>query len=250
MLECGDSSGGAFLVGTVQLIATALILFVYPPVETTLYTYTPSLVNQTLSGKGHEHGTTVHLALPCMTASLLTALFASMTTQGAQAGLISEANQYGTESPQDLGPWDVTFWATACITHAVAVAAITSPGGIFAFSLSLCLLMHALYGLCAPPPQAQNSYERARPIGLHFGVVEYLAGMIVAFNQVPTQYPNRYIVLGIMGMFDYFLCVGHTWDRAPTTLTIANCRLCYVAAVTLASVSMYGAWHDSLLFAH
>ena len=245
-----ESWGLVYLAGTIQLFTTCAIVFLYPPLEATLYVYTPHLSNSTLSGNGSEHITSVHLATPCLLASLMVTVFTSVTSQGVQQGQITDSTQYTQEALSETGPWEAMFWGTVGVTHAVLFAATVTPGDLFAFVLCTCLTVHALYGICAPSASGGGAYDHTRPISMNFGVVEYLAGIVIAFNQVPEKYPNRYPVLFLLGIIDYFLCVGHTWDRSPTMQTIANCRLCYCGTMALGLIAMYCAWHNPLLLVH
>jgi uncharacterized membrane protein len=43
-------------------------------------------------------------------------------------------------------------------------------------------------------------------------------------------------------VLDYFLGVGHTWDRQATIETVTNCRLFYVCCVSFGVAALYAAW--------
>jgi hypothetical protein len=70
---------------------------------------------------------------------------------------------------------------------------------------------------------------------------------MVAAYAVPPTAPSRFSVLFALVVLDYFLGVGHTWDRQATLETIANCRLFYVCGGTLCTAALYAAWQDRLL---
>ena len=250
MGECGEPYALLSLVGTVQLVVSGVVLLWYPAVHAELYVYTPSMVNHTLSGAGVESSTSVSLVLPCLVTSVTIAAFTSVTARAVQSGTISESSQYSPEGVGEAGPWNVMFWFMLCITHAVVFAATTAPGDAFAFALCVCVCVHALRTICDMATAREGMQGYAAAMAANFGFMEYAVGMAVAIHQVPARYPNRYLVLFVLGAFDYFLCVGHTWDRAPTMQTIANCRLFYACGTGLALVALYGAWHDPLLLAH
>jgi hypothetical protein len=46
-------------------------------------------------------------------------------------------------------------------------------------------------------------------------------------------------------VLDYFLGVGHTYDRQATIDTVANCRLFYICACSLAIACFYGMYNFS-----
>ena len=242
-----EAYGWAHLAAVLQLVGTCVSVFAYPPLEAAFYMCTPHVANGTLMVTGAEHVTTTRLGIPCLLASFVVTVFVSMTGQAIQHGSITESTPYTTDGVREAGPWNPTFWGATCTSHAVVLAAVLSPGDVFAFALCLYMSMHALYNVCAPLPSTDSTYGHGRTVTLNFGVVGYILGMLIAFNQIPIQYPNRYPVLLVLGMLDYFLCVGHTWDQSPTMQTITNCRLCYCAAMSLGIISMYCAWHDSLL---
>ena len=62
---------------------------------------------------------------------------------------------------------------------------------------------------------------------------------MIAGVQIHDANTNRLGVLFCMLMLDYFLGVGHTWDRNATLGTITNCRLFYVCAASLCMIGLY-----------
>ena len=56
-------------------------------------------------------------------------------------------------------------------------------------------------------------------------------------------------VLTLMVVLDYFMGVGHTYDRQATIDTVSNCRLFYICAGTVGTALLYavsGSGHPPL----
>jgi hypothetical protein len=52
-----------------------------------------------------------------------------------------------------------------------------------------------------------------------------------------------------MVVLDYFLGIGHVWERSPDMETVANCRLFWACSAGLCLAALYGAWREDLLTA-
>jgi hypothetical protein len=60
----------------------------------------------------------------------------------------------------------------------------------------------------------------------------------MAYQMTETR-PNGPTVVMLVVVLDYFLGVGHCYDRQATLDTAANCRLFYVVAVSVALAALY-----------
>lgn len=236
------SYGGVYIFGVVQLLIISACIFCYPAATVQTFVYTPRVVNGTLA---HEHGRQ-HLFLfgldfPCVLVSLLVASFVSNTFGLFEAGTLQSHNSYTPDSLQQVGLWDPLFWVITGLTHFTAVVAACSPVDVFSLLFSAFLLTDSLRELCAPIDPERG------PTLVNFGLVRYMFGLIIAVVCVPAGCSARYAILLVMAVLDYFLGVGHTWDRAPTLETIANCRLFWASGTALCFAALYGAWNDALL---
>ena len=249
MWDCSEPGAILSLLGVGQFIFACAMTLFYPTVQSEWYVYTPTLLNSTLSGRGKEHGLTIKLGIPCLFTSLVVVGFTSVTNKGIQSGAISESSSYNPEALSEAGPWNVIFWFIVFTIHGIVFTATSSPGDFFGLALCTCVGVYCLQVICSPSHE-HNGHGPVVSFAANFGFMGYAAALLIAFNLGPPQYPNRYIILFLLGTFDYFLCVGHTWDRAPTMQTIANCRLFYVCCSGLALMAMYGIWHDPLLLAY
>jgi hypothetical protein len=235
--------GLVYILGVAQLIIVSACVFLYPPANVQLFAFTPHIVNGTILG---EHGWihTLHTGLAGLfiVASLLIALFVSTTFSLLDSGVFQNHAAYSLESLQQTGLWDPLFWVIVCVVHLIVVMAACTPMDIFASILSAFLFTHSLSELCSPLEP-----ERA-PSLVNFSLVGYMTALVVAVLCIPEGYSSRYVILFFVVLLDYFLGVGHTWDRAPTLETIANCRLFWSCCAALCLGVLYGAWNDVLLF--
>ena len=67
--------------------------------------------------------------------------------------------------------------------------------------------------------------------------------MLQLAYQIPDGQTNGGTVVMLMVVLDYFLGVGHMYDRQATIETIANCRLFYVCTVSLSLAFFYGMYN-------
>ncbi len=236
------SYGGVYVFGVVQLLVICACIFCYPAATVQMFVYTPQVANGTLS---HAHGRqsvlVFGLDLLCILISLLVASFVSNTFGLVDSGVLQSHGGFTPESLQQVGLWDPLFWVVTALAHFTAVVAACSPVYAHSAFLAALLLTDSLRELCAPVDPERG------PTLVNFGLVRYMLGIAVAVMAVPAGCSARYAILLIMGVLDYFLGVGHTWDRAPTLETVANCRLFWASGTSLCLAALYGAWNDALL---
>jgi len=247
-MQCGK--GAVFALGLLQLAFVGLIIILYPPASTQIYVYLPCVANGTLTHAcGNTRSARVMLALPTLAVSAAAAAFVSNTFSLQEAGLISEDQPFGPEAMGQTGLWNALFWFVVTGAHAIAVAAACSPVDIFAWALSTYLTVSFLASLCAGPEMGQDGYVSSGISVANANVLGYMAGAAVAFYSVPSDYSNRLIIIFLMIVLDYFLGIGHVWERAPSVETVANCRLFWACSAGLCLAALYGAWREDLLTA-
>jgi hypothetical protein len=251
--------GVGYSYGLSQLAIMFGVVMSFPPASVQLFVQTPCVVNGTLGrGCGSTHTHRVWLLTPSLLAAGLTAGFASSTFTLAEAGVISEDRAYGAEALSEAGLWSAFFWMVALLVHLIVVMAACTPCDAFAAIGAAVLMVHFLHRICEPMPAAdpapfggggsgQAGGAFWSPMTANGNLLGYSAGLGVAFYCVPESYGNRFTLLFLLGVLDYFLGVGHVWDREPSTATIANCRLFWACSASLCLAALYGAWTDDLL---
>lgn len=243
---CGKS--GVYALGALQLAALGFIVVVYPPVSFQVFTYVPCVTNGTLTHAcGDTRSVRLMLALPSLAVSAAAAAFASNTHSLQEAGIISEGAPFGPESLGQTGLWNALFWFVVAGAHAIAIAAACSPVDFFAWVLATYLCVSFLARICTPA-EFTHEDQSASPVTIaNANVLGYMVGAGIALYNVPGQYSNRFIVLFLLVVLDYFLGIGHVWERSPFFETVANCRLFWACSAGLCLAALYGAWKDDLL---
>lgn len=232
----------AYGLGLLQLVVMCAMILFYPAVSVQTFVHFPAVANGT-AARDAPGATTVYqvmLGLPCLAMSAAVSAFVSVTFSLTDTGEL-DAGGYSAEALGGTGLWDALFWFAVACVHFVAVLAMATPGDAFAVGACTYLMIHFLQRVCAPvDAEAGLSHNSVNVVG-------YLTGLLLALFCVPQGYGNRYTIAFVLGAVDYFLGIGHTWDRAPTMATVASCRLFWACSASLAVAALYGAWHDEVL---
>lgn len=245
-MQC--SRGGAYVLGMLQLCLAGLAIILFPPASTQIFVYLPCVFNGTLT---HSCGDTkvmkLSLTLPTLIISASAAAFVSNTLSLQEAGLIVDENSFGVESLGQTGLWNALFWFVVSAAHAVAVAAACSPVDVFAWLLATHLCVSFLSKLCSSQESTPDGPVSSTASIANANILGYMAGAGIAFYNVPSDYSNRFLIILLMIILDYFLGVGHAWERCPSMETVANCRIFWACSAGLCSAALYIAWWDDLL---
>jgi len=247
---CFDNS--IYSLGMFQVIITFAVVMYFPLASVQVFVYSPCVHNGTLTHAcGNTHATRLALPLPCMTMSVAAAAFVSSTYTLAEQGAIEEGSAYGAESLGQTGLWNALFWFIVTGVHAIVITAACSPVDTFAAVGATYLMVNFLAKLCAHSDECRAGNDSTlNNMGVtmaNVSILGYMAGACLAFYCIPSQYSNRLVILFLLVVLDYFLGIGHLWDRTPDMKTIGNCRLFWVCSATLCLSALYGAWTDSLL---
>ena len=230
-------------LGMSQVVVTMFILIYYPMVHSEIFVYYPAVVNGTFAKEsGVIHSVDLPLVMPIALTSVLVALFVTQTIKYTRDGRLGHTMSYCHESISDTGFWNLMFWLIVFSVHGMCVTLLCSPVDCFTAVLSVFFMVFFLACICVPPNEDQGS-----PLG-NVGVLGYCAGLFVALFSVPTQVQGRFTAFMLLGILDYFVVVGHTWDRAPTMDTVANCRLFWACSAIVAVGVLYATWHAQLVF--
>jgi len=238
-----------YALGVLQLVAVGLSVIIYAPASVQVFVYLPCVANGTLSHAcGETRSVRLMLAMPTLAVSACSAAFVSNTFSLREADLINE-NPFGPEALGQTGLWNALFWFIVSGAHAITIAAACSPVDVFAWGLATYLCVSFLARLCAGP-----EYDADGPISgavslANANVLGYMAGAAVAVYSVPNDYSNRFILIFVMVVLDYFLGVGHVWERSPSVETVANCRLFWACSAGFGLAVLYAAWREDLLTA-
>jgi hypothetical protein len=171
----------------------------------------------------------VHMGLPVLGVSLLAAVFATMTCNVHEQGLSGQ--DYQPDVVEQMGMWDLLFWLFALTLHAVIGLLICDPVDAYGALSSTNFLGYFLYWACAPRGQNVNlTRENMHLLGYSLGILQ------LAYQ---VTHDNGATAVMLLVVLDYFLGVGHTYDRQATIDTVSNCRLFYICAGTLGLGLLY-----------
>jgi hypothetical protein len=244
------TKGGVYALGALQLAALGLVILAYPPASVQVFAYVPCVSNGTLTHAcGDTKSVRILLAMPCLAVSAAGAAFVSNTFSLHEAGLITDDSPFGPEALGQTGLWNALFWFLVSGAHAIVFASACSPVDVFAWALATYLTVSFLAKLCTPPEFSHDGPSAGAVTLANVNVLGYMAGVLVAFYNVPGQYTNRFVIIFLTVVLDYFLGIGHVWERAPSVETVANCRLFWACSAGLCLGALYGAWKDDFLTA-
>lgn len=238
-------SGLIYFLGMSQFLLLFGMIMFGDNVKVQTFLYTPRTVNGSLS---HDPGdiktASISLALPLLLASLLAAVFVSNTFSLSESGILQPDQTYSSEIIAETGLWDTIFWVFVFLVHLCCVLTLNTPVDLYAAVGALFLQIEYLTKLCRPvePDKSRNFMQS----NLH--ILGLVAGLAISVYNIPPDGNNRYSIFFILFLFDYFLCIGHTWDACPKMITVCNCRLCYACTAPLCLAALYGVWVDRLLF--
>lgn len=230
------SRGTAYGLGLSQCVVTLGVVLFFPAIEVHVFTAHAEVRNGTLAmaeGKG-LYGTGLILALPVLVSSGLAALFATVTCRMHEQGLTGQSFQ--PEMEDQVGMWDLLFWVYVLSGHAILALVISNPGDAFGCLSSTCFMVYFLYRACAPKGQLINITQE------NMSLLGYCLGVLQLVYQIPASSANGMTLLMLMVVLDYFLGIGHTWDRDASIDTIVNCRLFYMCCASVGLAGLYAMW--------
>ena len=84
----------------------------------------------------------------------------------------------------------------------------------------------------------------------NFYLLGYALGFVLVLYCMQADASSsgmQYYIVFVVGVINYCLSVGHTWDRQATLDTVSNCSLFYIYAQSFCMSAIYAAWNDQLL---
>ena len=214
-----------------MLIAVGVVLF-FPPASVELYAAAPVMNGTGLVGL-ELRAQRLFLGLPLLASSAL-AVFFSTTTMGlGEQGVLGL--DYRADVLEQAAMWDALFWAYAFLAHLLVAAALTTPADVYAVGLAVALSIYFLRRGCAPRAgELSITQENLSMLGYFLGV-----GLMAYCVPPGPASGARLTCLFILLVYDYFMALGHTWDREATLDTITNCRLFYVCGASFCLAGLY-----------
>lgn len=234
MLEV--TRGTAYGVGFSQVALTLGVILFFPPVDVDVYIVRNHInfnsSGLTLDPAKDTEASKLFLAMPVLVCSLLGACFASMTYQAYESGMAGQ--DYVPEALDGVGMWNLGFWLFCFLAHAIVVLVVGDPVDAFGALSATSFMVYFLYRACYPKAghTLNLTQENLNILGYALGVMQ------TAYQLTDTRRNGAYIVMMVL-ILDYFLGLGHTYDRQATIDTIANCRLFYVCASSLFLALLY-----------
>jgi len=180
----------------------------FPAIKVQSYTVTALPINDTLTIIPVE--TNINLALPIFIMSILAAVFSTSTYQLNEQGIGTQ--DYQNDVMEQVGFWDLLFWMYCMTGHVICISILISPGNIFGCISSTTFMVYFLYRACAPKNQNINLTQE------NINLLGYGLGFLQVAYQIHYETSNRVLVLGLIVIMDYFLGVGHTWDKQATVV--------------------------------
>jgi len=225
------SRGTAYGIGLAQVAVTLGVLLFCPSVEVHVF-----LAHAKING---TRGVTEdaletysgHLGMPILLGSALVAIFSTVTYRTYETGISGQ--DYVPDVLEQISMWDLLFWVYLLLLHIIAVLVVADPVDLYGLMASSSFMTYFLHRACSPKgPLISLTQENLNLVGYCFGV------LMVAY-QITETHANSAAILMLLVVTDYFLGIGHTYDKQATIDTVANCRLFYVCLGTLATAFAY-----------
>ena len=229
--------GTAYGLGLSQCAITLGVVLFSPPVHVDVFVARP-LVNASAPGgfsidpRSQMQGMRVFMGMPLLLASALAAVFSTVTYQAHEQGLSGQDYQH--DVLEQLGMWDLLFWAYCMLAHGLVVCLVADPVDVFGCVASTAFMVYFLYRACSPKSQCINLTQE------NLNILGYCLGILQLAYQITDTRPNGSTVVMVVLVMDYFLGIGHTYDRQATIDTVTNCRLFYICGGTVGTAALYG----------
>jgi hypothetical protein len=234
MLEL--SRGTAYGLAFSQVAITLGVILFFPPVDVEVF-FIQGHINITartleIDPSTDLKGSRIFMAMPTLLCSLLAAGFAAVTLQSYEQGFAGQ--DYQPDVLEQSGMWNIIFWVHCLLAHAVAMFIISDPVNIFGAVSATCFMVYFLYRACYPKGSTLNLTQE------NINILFYCLGILqMAYQLTDTRQNGAYVIMTVV-ILDYFLGLGHTYDRQATLDTVANCRLFYICIVSLSLAFLYG----------
>lgn len=229
------SRGTAYGVCLSQCALTLAVILFCPRVDVDVY-IVQGHINTTTRGlavnpSNDFKGLRVFMAMPLMLSSMMAAFFSTVTYRAYEQGFAD--HDFQQDVMNEVGLWDLMFWVYCALAHAIVIFIISDPVDIFGALSATSFMVYFLYRACAPKGQNLNLTQE------NVNILFYCLGVSQMAYQLTDTRGNGATVVMLVVVLDYFLGVGHTYDRLATLDTIANCRLFYVCVASISLACLY-----------
>jgi hypothetical protein len=200
-----------------QLALFVFSMFYYPEPHATVYTTRAANATGDLSLQisSDEYG----MAVVFLSASALCVVFALMTTQIQDTGIIDNMTEFSDELASQLYAWSACMWAIVMLGRLAMVALLCNPVDLYFLALVVLAQTYALQLMCSPRAYG----KRADTVSL----IIYMLVVGLVFVDMQARHGLRVIFWTAQIMSDVLLMVGHTYDNTSNMETVANCRVFY-----------------------
>lgn len=229
MLEA--SRGTAYGLGLSQCAITLGIVLFFPAVDVDVFVARASLAGNHSVIALTPVATQAGMAMPVAGASLLAGVFATVTYKVHEQSLSGQ--DFQPDVVEQMGLWDALFWAYCLLAHGIVCVIVCDPVDAFGAVSATAFMTYFLLRACYPKSQQINLTQE------NLNILGYGLGVLQAALQLTTTRANGMSGLMAMVVLDYFLGVGHTYDRQATIDTVSNCRLFYICAGTVGTAILY-----------
>lgn len=229
------SRGTAYGIGLAQVAVTLGVVLFFPSAD--MHMFVPHAQVNGTQGRVSwlmSEATDVmrvQLGLPVTLASAMAAIFCTITYRTYESGIAGQ--DFQQEVLDQIPMWDLLFWIYLLLAHAIAVLVVADPVDIYGLIAATCFMTYFMHRACAPKSQVLNLTQE------NLNIVGYCFGVLMAAYQITNHRPHAPTTLMLLVVLDYFLGIGHTYDRQATIDTVANCRLFYVCVGTLGTAFLY-----------
>ena len=212
------SRGTAYGLSVSQLfIAIACIMF-SPKKEVSIYIIESP---QNITGEVKIHSTDIHVQMYFACVSAL-ALFYAFQTVNHGPDESTNMIDYNFDFIQENVMWNAMFWFYVCASHLLVFTIILHVAELYLLLLSTLITTYCLYHACLP---RDNNISITRE---NLFIAGYILGVVLVFNSSQRSELLLWVVV-----LDYFMGIGHTWDKNATVDTVTNCRLFYTCCQSL-----------------
>lgn len=225
------SRGTAYGLGLSQCAITLGVVLFSPAVEVDVFVPHGSVDANRTSVRLSSTGARVNMGMPVCAASLLAAVFATVAYKADEHSLSGQ--DFQPDVIEQMGMWDALFWAYCLAAHGVAVLLVCDPVDAFGGVSATAFMVYFLFRACYPKGQNVNLTQE------NLNILGYGLGVLQVVVQLTSTRGNGMTAVMLLVVLDYFMGIGHTYDRQATIGTVSNCRLFYVCAGTVGTALLY-----------
>ena len=224
--EVTRATGLAFCIS--QIFVIMFLLFNYP--EPHAVVYTTDIQNKStmaLTFQPEEYG----LSVLFLSSSALVVVFSLMTSQLQDSQALDNIVDFNEEFAVHSANWSWALWAIAALNHAALVCVTCAPVEMYFVFWVVSCQCYALVLMCSPKSGSRRSETAS--------IILYLMTYLMVMVQTHTRHGFKVMLVVSMGMLDFLLMIGHSYDNQLNTETVANCRVFYCCCTAVLMAVLY-----------